>query len=112
MGRANLCKCGARTELQGCATGPDPWLGSEAHPLREGSGMRDMRLHVRPMAAGWRVDVDRCEPMVFLSGAAAEAGANALAARLAGAGNDAQVVVHDRTLQVVGTRRYFGDLGR
>ncbi|MGH6910905.1 MAG: hypothetical protein ACREE0_17030 [Phenylobacterium sp.] len=67
-----------------------------------------MRLDVLPMDAGWRVDVERCESLMFSSGAAAEAGAHALATRLAVAGSDVQVVVHDRTFQVVGTRRYFG----
>lgn len=67
-----------------------------------------MRLDVRPMEAGWRVDVEHCEPLVFLSGAAAEAGAHALATRLATSGSDVRVVVHDRLSQVVGTRRYFG----
>jgi len=70
--------------------------------------MEAMRLDVRPVDAGWRVDVDRCEPLMFSSGAAAEAGAHALAARMAKAGSDVQVIVHDRMLQVVGTRRYFG----
>jgi hypothetical protein len=70
--------------------------------------MEAMRLDVRPIDAGWQVDVEHCESLVFSSGAAAEAGAHALAARLAGAGSDVQVVVHDRMLQIVGTRRYFG----
>ena len=70
--------------------------------------MEALRLDVRPMDAGWRVDVEHCESLVFTSGAAAEAGAPALAARMAIAGSDVQVVVHDRLLQIVGTRRYFG----
>ena len=70
--------------------------------------MHMMRLEVRPMDSVCRVDVEHCEPLMFSSGAAAEAGANALAARMATTGSDVQVVVHDRLLQVVGTRRYFG----
>jgi hypothetical protein len=70
--------------------------------------MEALRLDIRPMDAGWRVDVEHCELLVFSSGAAAEAGAHALAARMASAGSDVQVVVHDRMHQVVGTRRYFG----
>ena len=70
--------------------------------------MEAMRLDVRPMDTGWRIDVEHCESLVFSSGAAAEAGAHALATRLAIAGGDVQVVVHDRMLQIIGTRRYFG----
>lgn len=70
--------------------------------------MDSMRLDVLPIDAGWRVDVEHCEPLMFSSGAAAEAGAHALATRLAGAGSDVQVVVHDKMLQVVGTRHYYG----
>jgi hypothetical protein len=70
--------------------------------------MQAMRLEVRPTDVGWLVDVEHCEPLIFSTGAAAEAGAHALAARMAIAGSDVHVVVHDRLLQVVGTRRYFG----
>lgn len=70
--------------------------------------MEALHLDVRPMSTGWRVEVENCEPLVFLSGAAAEAGAHALATRIASAGSDVRVTIHDRAEQVVGTRRYFG----
>ncbi|HEX7885550.1 MAG TPA: hypothetical protein VF474_06195 [Phenylobacterium sp.] len=69
--------------------------------------MEDVVLRVRPAASGWLVEARDLEPLMFLSGAKAEAQAHALARCMAGAGNDAEVVVHDRTEKIVGAARYF-----
>jgi len=49
------------------------------------------------------------EPIVFASGAKAEAQAHTLPRKLARAGADARVEVHDRRRRLVGTTRYFAD---
>ena len=46
------------------------------------------------------------EPMVFLSGARAEAQARALAVRLSDAGENVRLLVHDRTHALVGATRF------
>lgn len=70
--------------------------------------MHDVLLQVRPVAQGWLVECTHwVEPLIFRSGARAEAQAHAVAKSLASAGNDARVVVHDRTHHLVGTTRYF-----
>lgn len=49
------------------------------------------------------------EPLVFGTGAKAEAHAHLLARKLAYGGADARVQVHDRRERLVGTTRYFAD---
>jgi hypothetical protein len=72
--------------------------------------MTDVSLNVRPSGPGWQVDSDiNTQPMMFLSGAKAEAQAHALAKRIAASGSDARVVVQDRGEQVVGATRYLAD---
>lgn len=68
----------------------------------------DHHISVMPVEGGWRVlsPLDDT-PLMFLSGAKAEAQAKALAEQLAAAGRDARVLVHDRTQALVGTWRYF-----
>jgi hypothetical protein len=70
----------------------------------------DALVKVRPMGAAWVVDgAERLEPLLFLSGAKAEAQAHAIAKSIAKVGGDARVAIHDRTEQLVGTIRYFAD---
>jgi hypothetical protein len=49
------------------------------------------------------------QPLMFLSGGRAEAQANALAACLTRLGDDARVVVRDRSESLVGARRFFAE---
>jgi hypothetical protein len=70
--------------------------------------MDDILLHVRPAGHGWLVDCAAgVEPLLFHSGAKAEAQAHALARTIASVGQDARVLVHDRAEQIVGSTRYF-----
>lgn len=70
---------------------------------------RDHTILVTPVAGGWSVRWDESpHPLMFLSGARAEEQARALARGVARSGDDAQVVVHDRTSALVGSTRYFG----
>lgn len=68
----------------------------------------DDDISVVPVSGGWRVlsPLDDT-PLMFLSGAKAEEKAKALAARLAAAGRDARVLIHDRTSALVGAWRFF-----
>ena len=72
----------------------------------------DHHISVMPVEGGWRVlsPLDDT-PLMFLSGAKAEAKAKALAEQLAAAGRDARVLIHDRTQALVGTWRYFAAEG-
>jgi hypothetical protein len=78
---------------------------------------RDHLIKVAPVDGGWTVRCDGdMQPLMFLSGARAEAHARNLAKRYAGFGDDAQVVIHDRQGAVVGSTRYWarmavGELG-
>ena len=72
--------------------------------------MNDTLVKVRRVGAAWMVDgANGLEPMLFLSGAKAEAQAHALARGIAQVGSDARVAIHDRAQQLVGTFRYFAD---
>jgi hypothetical protein len=74
--------------------------------------MIDALVKVRPMGAAWVVEsAERLEPLLFLSGAKAEAQAHAIARSIARTGGDARVAVHDRAQQLVGTVRYFAEDG-
>ena len=56
---------------------------------------------------GWSLACDdHLEPMMFLSGARAEAQARALARRLSEAGSDVELTVRDRSRTLVGQTRY------
>jgi hypothetical protein len=60
------------------------------------------------MGCGWVVEgAMGLQPLLFLSGAKAEAQAHALAKSIAETGGDARVTLHDRTEQLVGAFRYF-----
>ena len=61
---------------------------------------------VSPLADGWAVVCSGLEPLVFRSGARAEAQAKRLAACLAKLGRAVQVRIHDRARNLVGTRLY------
>ena len=65
-------------------------------------------LSVVPVEGGWSLlsSLDDT-PLMFLSGAKAEEKAKALAERIASAGHDARVLIHDRTRALIGTWRYF-----
>lgn len=68
----------------------------------------DNIVSVTPVDGGWAVTSSLSDqPMMFLSGAQAEAKARSLAKLIAGAGGDAQVIVHDRRNALVGAVRYF-----
>jgi hypothetical protein len=70
--------------------------------------MADVTMQVQPASGGWRVDCDLpLERTYFRSGARAEKVACDLAIRLSGAGHDVQVIISDRTSQIIATRRYF-----
>jgi hypothetical protein len=72
--------------------------------------MTDVNLKVRPSGPGWQLESDaNTQPMMFLSGAKAEAQAHALAKRMAASGADARVTVQDRGEQVVGATEYPAD---
>jgi hypothetical protein len=72
--------------------------------------VNDTLLKVHRVGAAWMVDgAQGLEPLLFLSGAKAEAQAHALARGLVQVGGDARVAVHDRAQQLVGTFRYFAD---
>jgi hypothetical protein len=69
-------------------------------------------VKVRPVGAAWVVDgAEGLQPLLFLSGAKAEAQAHALARCIAVVGGDARVAIHDRAEQLVGTVRYFAEEG-
>jgi hypothetical protein len=70
--------------------------------------MREVMVFVRPAGSGWQVDTAFAgAPLMFLSGAKAETAAHDLARRLSRRGGAAaQVVIEDRTRQVVGAKRY------
>jgi len=66
-------------------------------------------IAVAPVEGGWSVVCDGgLEPVMFLSGARAEAQARALASRLSEAVGDVVVTVRDRSRTVVGSLRYCG----
>ena len=74
--------------------------------------VEDLELRVRSAACGWRLDCALSgQPLMFLSGAKAEAKAHALAQVLAASGRVARVVVQDRRGLVVGTTRYVPEDG-
>ncbi len=61
---------------------------------------------VSPVADGWAVICAGLEPLVFRSGARAEAQAKRLAACLAKLGRAVQVRILDRSRNLVGARLY------
>lgn len=68
----------------------------------------DCEILVLPADGGWSVQAEFADaPLMFRSGARAEKEARVLAGRVAAAGRDVQVMVHDRGGALVGTFRYF-----
>ena len=63
-------------------------------------------IWVSPLAEGWAVLCADIEPLVFRSGARAEAYAKRLADRLARLGRAVQVRILDRARNLVGTQLY------
>lgn len=69
--------------------------------------MKEFRVRVRPLSEGWIVEPDGAvEPLIFRSGGRAEAKAHELARTLAVAGAPAEVLIHDRSHEVVGSTKY------
>jgi hypothetical protein len=69
--------------------------------------MLDARVDVRPVTGGWLLECPVAhEPLVFSSGARAEAKAHQLARCLARLGACVDVIIHDRQQRVVGSTRY------
>lgn len=68
--------------------------------------LQDHLITVRPVPGGWRVALDDLQPQLFLSGRRAEGQARALAARLAGIGDRAELTIHDRASVLVGSQRF------
>lgn len=69
--------------------------------------MKKFRVRVRPLPEGWIVDPEGAvEPLIFRSGGRAEAQAHDLARTLAAAGAPAEVLIHDRSYEVVGSTTY------
>jgi hypothetical protein len=72
--------------------------------------MADHEITVTPVDGGWSVECWLVgQPQMFLSGRRAEESARRLAQTVASVGEDARVVVHDRSRALVGTRRYFAN---
>ena len=70
---------------------------------------QDHLISVEPTAGGWRVSLDDLQPLMFLSGRDAEQHARALAARLTTLGDDAKVLIHDRSSALVGAQHYLAE---
>lgn len=76
--------------------------------LSKAGGATDNVVAVTPVEGGWSVTSSLADhPLMFISGAQAEAKARSLAQLIAAAGGDAQVIVHDRRNTLIGTVRYF-----
>ncbi len=70
--------------------------------------MRSVEFLVSPVTGGWMVKGGPdLEPLMFRSGGRAEAKAEAMAKAMTAAGVDTQVVVLDRSGQMVGTKRFW-----
>lgn len=70
--------------------------------------MRSVEFLVSPITGGWMVrGGSDLEPLVFRSGGRAEAKAEAMAQAMTAAGVDTQVVILDRSGQMVGTKRFW-----
>lgn len=80
--------------------------------LSKAGGATDNVVSVTPVEGGWSVTCGLADhPLMFMSGAHAEAKARSLAQLIAAAGGDAQVIVHDRRNTLIGTVRYFAAEG-
>lgn len=67
----------------------------------------ERQIAVAPVEGGWSLACDvGLEPVMFLSGARAEAQARALACRLSEDGGEVRVTVRDRSRTVVGSVCY------
>jgi len=70
---------------------------------------QDHLISVQPAAGGWTVALDDLPALMFLSGLKAEQHARGLAARLAALGDDAKVLIHDRSSALVGAQHYMAE---
>jgi hypothetical protein len=70
--------------------------------------MYDAEFVVSPVEGGWMVESSTgLAPLMFYSGARAEAKAEAIARAITASGLDARVVVLDRTGRLAGTKRFW-----
>ena len=69
---------------------------------------RSRIITVGPAAAGWTIQCEGLEGLMFHSGARAEERAKGLAACWSALGYEVHLSVKDRGGHVVGTGRYFG----
>ncbi|MBI1198831.1 MAG: hypothetical protein GC203_13300 [Phenylobacterium sp.] len=71
--------------------------------------MRQVEMTLRPGSEGWWLDCDLpLEPTYYCSGGNAERVAGEIAIRISDTGRDVRLVIFDRNLGIVATRRYFG----
>ena len=74
--------------------------------------MDEIMMTVRTVDGGWIVEgATGLEPLLFRSGAKAEAQAHRLARCLARTQRDARITVLDRNAQLLGTAWYFAEAG-
>lgn len=81
---------------------PSAWAG-------DGGGVPQL-IAVRACGAGWRIDGEPLEAILFTSGAAAERAARRLALAIACTGADAKVNVYDASDALVGCIQYYATL--
>jgi hypothetical protein len=106
--------CGGRQvalrSLSGIVSAREKEIGMEPTHLEAIAALRDHVIKVTPVEGGWSVESAlTSHPLLFFSGARAEAQARSLAEVVAKTGHDAQVVVHDRRNMLVGTVRFFAE---
>lgn len=64
-------------------------------------------IEVSHLNGSWRLAVEGCQPMLYLSGGRAEMDARRLAGRLAEGGCSSRVHVHDKQNLLIGDHCYF-----
>jgi hypothetical protein len=64
-------------------------------------------IEVSHVNGSWRLDVEGCEPNLYLSGGRAEMDARRLAHCLATRGCEIRVHIHDKQNVLVGDHRFF-----
>lgn len=65
-------------------------------------------IEVSHVNGAWRLDVEGCEPTLYLSGGRAEGDARRLARNLALGGCDARLRIHDKLHVLIGDHCFFG----
>jgi hypothetical protein len=72
--------------------------------------MSPLTIIVAPVQATWVILCSMCEPVLFVSGGAAEKAAKRRALALAKTGTACSIVVHDRTGGIAGSHHYPASL--